>query len=188
MHETVVGDAAGRRVVIAGGPGSGKSSLLQALSARGEVCYQEISRQLIREQQASGGVLVPWGDLRGFARECAERMLREIRASENHRRCFFDRGLPDLIGYLAHAGLSAPEEWRQASRAYARTVFFAPAWPAIFVQDAERPQSFDEARALGALIRKAYLECGFTVVELVQASVEERVRQVHRYLAQASSS
>jgi predicted ATPase len=181
-------NAPGRRFVIAGGPGSGKSSLLQALSATGEICYEEISRRLIREQRTSGGVLMPWGDLRGFARECASRMLQEIRISANHRRCFFDRGLPDLIGYLTHAGQSVPSDWREASRAYARTVFFAPAWSAIFVQDAERPQNFEEARALSEHIRRAYVDCGFTIVELVCASIQVRVQQVHKHLDQGSSS
>jgi predicted ATPase len=39
-----------QRIVIAGGPGSGKSTLLQALADSGEVCYEESSRILIREQ------------------------------------------------------------------------------------------------------------------------------------------
>jgi predicted ATPase len=170
------------RFVIAGGPGSGKSSLIHALSASGEICYVEISRQLIREQQASGGRLLPWADLRGFASACAARMLEDIRASSGHARCFFDRGLPDLIGYLARGGQASPPDWREASRVYSRIVFFAPPWRDIFVQDAERPQNFPEAWALGEHVRQAYLDCGFTVVELVLGSVEERVAQVRRYL------
>ena len=47
------------RIVIAGGPGSGKSTLLQALAASGEICYEEASRVLIREQLARGGQVVP---------------------------------------------------------------------------------------------------------------------------------
>jgi predicted ATPase len=178
------GSAVPSRFVIAGGPGSGKTSLLHALSAAGEICHAEISRRLIREQQASGGRLLPWDDLRGFAFECAARMLEEIRASSHPARCFFDRGLPDLIGYLTHAGEAPPPEWRLASRVYAPMVFFAPPWGDIFVQDAERPQTFGEARALGAHVRQAYLDCGFTVVELVCGTVEERLEQVRRHLDQ----
>src|ERR1700692_1752209 len=54
------------RIVIAGGPGSGKSTLLQTLAESGEICYEESSRVLIREQVAQAGRLVPWGDLSGF--------------------------------------------------------------------------------------------------------------------------
>jgi predicted ATPase len=174
------------RFVIAGGPGSGKSTLMRALSASGEICYAEISRQLIREQHACGGRLLPWGDLRAFALECAARMLDELRSSSPRSRCFFDRGLPDLIGYLRHGDQTAPPSWRQASHAYARTVFFAPPWREIFIQDPERPQTFAEACALGAHIRQAYLDCGFTIIELVLSSVADRVAQVRRHVDQLS--
>src|SRR3981081_319633 len=66
------------RIVIAGGPGAGKSTLLQALAASGEICYEESSRVVIREQLARAGRLVPWGDLPAFAQECSERMRAQI--------------------------------------------------------------------------------------------------------------
>jgi len=187
-----VGGALPERIVIAGGPGSGKSTLLEALAESGEICYQESSRVLIREQLARAGRLVPWDDLAAFAHECSRRMLAQLAdsvrmgarlsGSAHHRRCFFDRGLPDLIGYLSHGGHSAPDAWRAASRVYASTVFFAPPWREIFVNDAERPQSFAEAQALSAHIRCAYLDCGFQLVELVKSSVADRLRQVLQYL------
>ena len=172
-----------RRVVIAGGPGSGKSTLLQALAESGEVCYEESSRVLIREQLAASGQLLPWADLWAFAQECSARMQAQLKDSARHRLSFFDRGLPDLVGYLNHGGRSAPDSWRDVSRAaYAATVFFAPPWREIFVNDRERPQSFADAAALGAHIRRAYEDYRFHVVDLAKSSVDERRRQVLDYL------
>jgi predicted ATPase len=170
------------RIVIAGGPGAGKSTLVQALAESGEICYEESSRVLIREQLAQAGRLVPWGDLSAFAQECSERMHAQLTDSARHRRCFFDRGLPDLIGYLSHGGRSAPDAWRAASRAYASVVFFAPPWREIFVNDAERPQSFIEAQELSTHIRRAYEDCGFRLIDLVKSSAADRRRQVFDYL------
>ena len=170
------------RIVIAGGPGSGKSTLLHALAASGEICYEESSRVVIREQLARAGRLVPWGDLPAFAQECSERMRAQLTDSERHGRCFFDRGLPDLIGYLSHGGHRAPDAWRAASRAYASAVFFAPPWREIFVNDAERPQSFAQAQELSAHVRRAYVDCGFHLIDLGKGPVPERLRQVLRYL------
>ena len=170
--------AAPQRFVIAGGPGSGKSTLLHALAAAGEICYEETSRMLIREQLAEKGRLLPWGDLWGFAQECGTRMQAQLAHSAQRGRCFFDRGLPDLIGYLNHGGRSAPDAWRAASRDYAPVVFFAPPWREIYVNDAERPQTFREAQDLSAHIRRAYLDCGFRLVELVENSVPSRLEQV----------
>jgi predicted ATPase len=170
--------AASQRFVIAGGPGSGKSTLLHALAAAGEICYEEASRTLIREQLARKGRLLPWGDLWGFAQECGTRMQAQLADSAQRGRCFFDRGLPDLIGYLSHGGRSAPDAWRAASRDYAPMVFFAPPWREIYVNDAERPQTFEEAQDLSAHIRQAYLDCGFRLVELVASPVPDRLEQV----------
>jgi predicted ATPase len=171
-----------QRIVIAGGPGSGKSTLLRALADTGEVCYEECSRALIREQLVTAGSLVPWDDLPAFAQECSQRMRIQLIDSARHQRCFFDRGLPDLIGYLTHGGRSAPDDWREVSRAYATTVFFAPPWREIFVNDAERPQSFAEASELSTHIRRAYEDSGFRVVELIKSPVAERRRQILDYL------
>ena len=170
--------AASQRFVIAGGPGSGKSTLLHALAAAGEICYEEASRTLIREQLARKGQLLPWGDLWGFAQECGTRMQAQLADSAQRGRCFLDRGLPDLIGYLSHGGRSAPDAWRAASRDYAPMVFFAPPWREIYVNDTERPQTFEEAQDLSAHIRQAYLDCGFRLVELVASPVPDRLEQV----------
>ena len=171
-----------RRIVIAGGPGSGKSTLLRALAESGEICYEESSRVLIREQLAKSGQLLPWADLWSFAQECSARMQAQLKDSTQHRLSFFDRGLPDLVGYLNHGGRGAPDSWRDVSRSYAATVFFAPPWRDIFVNDSERPQTFAEAQALGAHIRRVYEDYSFHVVDLAKSSVAERRRQVLDYL------
>ena len=42
------------KVVITGGPGSGKSSLIAALKKKGHLCYEEFSRQLIDDGKKKG--------------------------------------------------------------------------------------------------------------------------------------
>jgi predicted ATPase len=46
------------------------------------------------------------------------------------------------------------------------------------VNDAERPQSFEEAQELSIHIRRAYLDYGFRLVELVASPVPNRLEQV----------
>jgi predicted ATPase len=109
-------------------------------------------------------------------------MQAQLADGAQRGRCFFDRGLPDLIGYLSHGGHSAPDAWRSASRDYAPVAFFAPPWREIYVNDAERPQTFAEAQDLSTHVRRAYLDCGFRLVDLVTGSVADRVGQVWNFI------
>ena len=49
-------------VVITGGPGSGKTTLIDALEAAGFARTHEAGRGIIRDQTAIGGPALPWRD------------------------------------------------------------------------------------------------------------------------------
>ena len=92
----------------------------------------------------------------------------------------FDRGLPDVLGYARLCGLAVPEELQIAARKlrYARTVFLAPAWEAIYRNDAERRQDFAEAQRTAAMMAKVYEELGYRLLELPLGGLEERAEFV----------
>src|SRR3546814_9419519 len=53
--------------VITGGPGSGKSTLIEALAVEGFDHMPEAGRAIIRDQVAIGGAALPWADRAAFA-------------------------------------------------------------------------------------------------------------------------
>lgn len=91
---------------------------------------------------------------------------------------FFDRGVPDTVGYLRLCGLPVPDHLVNAAEKfrYARRVFIAPPWPEIFVQDEERKQMLDEARRTHDSVAGVYAELGYELVPLPLVPVDERVR------------
>lgn len=188
MNEDVATSTRHRRIVISGAPGSGKTTLIDALRARGHICCAEVSRQLIREQHACGGALLPWRDMPGFATECERRMRAQLAGVDGSALVFFDRGLPDIVAYLRHAGVEPDSCLLAGARAYTPFVFLAPPWSAIFTQDPERPQTYLEAVALGAELERAYRESGFDIAYLPLADVATRVAFVERTLATAPLS
>jgi predicted ATPase len=164
-----------RFFVITGGPGSGKTSLIAALD--GMHCMPEAGRAIIQEEMAVGGSALPWKNPLAFA----EKMLqRDIDAWEAAQRLdgpvIFDRGIPDVAGYLQWSGLPIPEHLAQAAaqHRYNRRVFLAPVWPEIFAQDAERKQTLAESEATCRVMRRVYAGLGYELVELPLAPVAER--------------
>ncbi|MCF8216700.1 MAG: AAA family ATPase [Chlorobium sp.] len=165
--------------IITGGPGSGKSTLIEGLRRKGYHCYSEISRQLIREQRMVPEGVLPWKNLPAFARLACQAMAGQYEhALKRQGILFFDRGIPDIFGYLEAGGYRVPQEYLDLHAAchYRRTVFVLPPWPEIFVNDAERPQTYRESRELYRSLCAVYDRLGYELCELPKTTVEERVR------------
>ncbi|MFC3230658.1 AAA family ATPase [Marinibaculum pumilum] len=175
-----------RFFVITGGPGAGKTSLLQALAASGHACMPEAGRAVIRDQQAIGGPALPWADPPAFAAQMLGWELRSHRlAADLPGPVFFDRGLPDLVGYLALEGCPVPPHVEAAARLfrYNPTVFLAPHWPQIYVRDAERRQDPAEAEATMRMMARTYPAFGYRLVTLPRTDIAARARFVLETIA-----
>jgi predicted ATPase len=92
----------------------------------------------------------------------------------------FDRGVPDVLGYLRLNGLSIPSHVVRAAETfrYHHRVFVAPPWPEIFAPDAERKQSFQEAQTTYEAMVETYSALGYRLIPLPLESVQERVQFV----------
>jgi predicted ATPase len=170
-----------RFIVITGGPGSGKSTLIEALESRGYSRSIEAGRGVIQDQVVIGGNALPWKDRSSFAALMLGWEMRSYRIAQRISGIvFFDRGVPDIIGYLRVMNLPVPAHFRKAAEMfrYKREVFIAPPWDEIFAQDHEHKQDFAEAvRTYDAMVT-TYEELGYELIELPRASVEKRAEFV----------
>ncbi|MNM94410.1 hypothetical protein D3C81_1068130 [compost metagenome] len=167
-----------RRIVVTGGPGSGKTSLIEALAAAGHATSPEAGRAVIRRQQAIDGQALPWRDRGLFAELMLDHELEaHARAETATGAVFFDRGVPDVVGYLTLCALPVPAHVERAGRdaRYDRPVFIAPVWPEIFAQDAERRQDLDEAQRTFDAMTEVYPRFGYELIELPKAPVADRL-------------
>jgi predicted ATPase len=171
-------DTTDRFVVVTGGPGSGKTTLIEALAAAGFRSSPEAGRAIIRDQHAIGGQGLPWADRALFAELMLGADMRAYReAPAGPGMVIFDRGIPDIAGYLQLCGLAVPGHVESAIRQfrYRREVFIAPPWPEIFAGDAERRQDFAEARRTYEAMVTVYAGYGYELVELPRISVAARM-------------
>jgi predicted ATPase len=168
-----------RFFVLTGGPGAGKTTLIAALAEAGFSTMPEAGRAIIREQQAVGGSALPWLDPPAFAELMIGFDMNSHRiAADINGPVFFDRGVPDTVGYLRLSGLPVPAHMLAAADElrYNRRVFALPPWPEIFGQDAERKQDFDEAVRTFDAVTSVYSDLGHELVEVPRAPVEVRMR------------
>jgi len=174
-----------RFTVITGGPGSGKTTLIEALAAMGCQTMPEGGRAIIQDQVAIDGQALPWADQYAFAELILSWEMRSHReAMALDGPVIFDRGVPDTIGFLRVNDLLVPPHMDKAAQLcrYARQVFVAPWWPDIFDQDAERKQSADEAERTFEIMVDTYAAYGYEPLILPLAPVEERARFVIGHL------
>jgi predicted ATPase len=167
-----------RFTIITGGPGAGKTSLIGELQRRGFAGTHEAGRAIIRDQQLIGGRALHTADAGLFAELMLAWEMRSYRIAEQDPAdaVFFDRGIPELTGYLRMLGRPVPAHLIEAARIfrYRTSVFVAPPWPEIYTTDTERKQDFAEAVATCEAVRAAYAEFGYEPVNLPLASVGER--------------
>lgn len=164
----------GRRVLITGCSGGGKSTLLAALAAAGHATVPEPGRRIVAEEMATGGSALPWIDPRAFiARALA--MARDDLARTRGDPVFFDRGLIDAATALRHLDGTPLRQTLGGPSPYAEPVFLAPPWPAIYRTDPERPHGLAEAVAEYDRLRAALADLGHRVLPLPLAPVAARL-------------
>lgn len=164
-----------RHAVLTGAPGAGKTTLLEAAGTAGMATSHEVARRIL---QQPGGMALRSADPLAFAEAMLAAHLAEIAAmSDIGGPVVFDRGLPDVVGFLEVSGLPVAPAIDAACRTnrYDGPIFRAPAWLDIYQQDAERIQTLEEAIASDRAVTAAWQRYGYEVIDLPLAPVAERL-------------
>ena len=166
-----------QKIVLIGGPGTGKSTILNELIDKGYHCMPEISREVTLEAQKKGIDQLFLEDPLLFSNlllEGREKQYQEADAS-NENIVFFDRGIPDVHAYLNYSNTAYPDYFIEKSQKYQyQKVFFLPPWQEIFVSDNERYENFDMALEISEHLTKTYQELGYEIIQVPFGSVQER--------------
>jgi predicted ATPase len=176
------------RVILTGGPGTGKTTLLTELAAMGYATVDESARAVIGARLADGES--PRSDPPTFAWQILRRDIEKyVALAHTPGWIFFDRAVIDALGLLHEA---SPLPARQleailATYTFHPSVFVLPPWEAIYVNDAERDQSFAEAVNVHGRVVRWYRSCGYTVCEVPRLPVAQRARHILRILTESDA-
>ncbi len=164
-------------IIITGAPGTGKTSIINQLKQLGYVCNNEISREVILNQQQIGGSAFPWDDINEYARLVIKKMERQY-AGNSGNLIFFDRAAPDLMAYLRFRSVEMITELNNLVNYHKdnhTVVFYTPFWDDIYINDPQRPENAEYAQSIGKTLYDTYTELGFDIITLPKTSVNNRV-------------
>ncbi|GGX15776.1 AAA family ATPase [Aquimarina muelleri] len=168
---------ANKKIVIIGGPSTGKTTIIKHLEFIEEICLHEISRQVTQEAQQQGIDQLFLKNPLLFSQKLIEGRIKQYTDATkiSVSRIFFDRGIPDVIAYMNYINKSYPSEFMDACEKYKYDhVFLLPPWEDIHKTDNERYESFDQAQRIHHHLYEVYSNFGYHCIEVPFGNVKER--------------
>ncbi len=166
-----------KKIVITGGPGTGKSSIMHQLEAQGACCFHEISRQVTLEARKNGVEQLFLTDPIYFSQKLLEGRIRQFKEAENETNplVYFDRGIPDVKAYLDFSKTPHPSIFLEAGLQYRYDfVFMLPLWEEIYISDNERYENYNQAVDIHHALVAHYNALGYNPIEIPPGSVANR--------------
>jgi predicted ATPase len=174
-----------KRIVITGGPGTGKSSIINDLIKRGFTCLEEISRDIILEAQKQGiDQLFLTNPLLFSERLLEGRKQQYVDAlNETANLVFFDRGVPDIVAYMDFKNETYPEYFIDACKDCVYDyVFILKPWQDIYTSDNERYEDFGQAMQIHEHLLNTYQKYDYKLLDVPFDTVENRTNFILKAL------
>lgn len=174
------------KIVVTGGPGTGKTTLIENLKGKQYHCLPEISRQVTLEAQKQGIEQLFLTNPLLFSEKLLEgrvkQFLESLQLTED--LVFFDRGIPDVVAYLDYIGDTYPINFEEACEQHLYDqVFLLPPWEDIYISDNERYENFDQARRIHEHLQRTYDRFGYQLIEVPTGTPEHRTNFIINHLA-----
>ena len=166
-----------KRIVITGGPGIGKSSIINELIKRDYTCFEEVSRQVTLDARKDGIEQLFLTKPLLFSERLLEARTQQFIDAESvdANTVFLDRGLPDVLAYMDYAKSIYPKYFIETCERYKYDkVFVLSPWQEIFVSDSERYENFNQAVEIHHALLNTYKNFDYELLDVPFDTVEKR--------------
>ena len=166
-----------QKIVITGGPGTGKSTVIKELEKRNFSCMPEISRDVTINAQKDGTEQLFLTKPLLFSELLLEGRVNQYIEAElrNENLVFFDRGIPDVHAYMNYISIDYPSTYVTKSNLYRYDyIFLMPPWEEIYISDNERYENFEQGLAIHNHLERTYKELNYKIIEVPTGTIKER--------------
>ena len=172
-----------KKILITGGPGTGKTSLVNELKNNGYLCSEEIVRDLTIKKRDEGVDQYFLTDPLGFSTKLFNLRLEEYNKIYNSNLVIYDRGPIDVLAYLNFKSIEIPKDLiNDSKKINYKFSFILNPWKDIYTQDNVRYESYEECVLIHEFLIKEYEKFKIKLIFVPNGTIIERVRFIKKFL------
>lgn len=167
------------KAVIDGGPGTGKTSIIEELEKRKYNVAPEAARIVLHRRKYRGNPNLTKKEITEIQKEIWKLSIKEYRSAITEKRnhiLFFDRGIFSGLSYLILGKIKIPKSMLdQAKLVIYDTVFIVHPLPKRFyIKDDVRKESYNKSIKIHKKIIHAYKKFGYKPIIVPFGTVRQR--------------
>ena len=174
-----------KKIVITGGPSTGKTSVIKQLEEDGYHCLHEVIRSMTSEEKNQeekieivSNPIVSVSDPLKFNLKILNARIEQFKRARkaNDKMFFFDRGIPDVLAYMDCFQQTYDAIFSNACQNFRYDqIFLMPPWKEIHITDNERYESFEESLHIYYCLKNSYEKHAYDVTIVPKGSITERI-------------
>ncbi|MDO8656255.1 MAG: AAA family ATPase, partial [Nanoarchaeota archaeon] len=188
-----------KKYILTGGPGVGKTKVLEAIAARGHHVIKEVARIIIAQEQEKEKTcpeyraILPWTNLEQFQNVVLERQIQEEGSLRGKKvsSSFLDRSCVDPLAYVKTGNVPIRKDiYHIIEQAEYTKAFFLHRLPS-YAKDEQRKEDDELALRLHDMMYEVYDRVGVDIVEVpifVDNERENIARRIDFILAHTQDS
>ena len=178
----------GKKIVITGGPSTGKTAVIEQLEKDGFNCLHEVIRNMTSEEKNHGqkieivsNPIISVTNPMKFNLRILNARIEQYKTAQEAigKMFFFDRGIPDVLAYMDCFQQTYDSIFTNACENLRYdNIFLMPPWKEIHVPDTERYESFEESLSIYECLKNSYEKHSYDVTIVPIGSITERVEYI----------